>query len=79
METGPTSRRVTAGFRDIEFVIQFLQLLNGGDLSEIRTGNTLQAIASLEQVGCLTRQERSLLEENYAFLRKLEHRLSNHV
>src|SRR5690606_11714247 len=25
------------GIRDIEFVIQFLQLLNGGDLPEIRT------------------------------------------
>ena len=29
------------GIRDIEFVIQFLQLLNGGDLPELRTGNTL--------------------------------------
>jgi glutamate-ammonia-ligase adenylyltransferase len=63
------------GIRDIEFVIQFLQLLNGGDLPKIRTGNTLEAIAALEQVGCLTWQERSILEENYAFLRKLEHRL----
>ena len=63
------------GIRDIEFVIQFLQLLNGGDLPEIRTGNTLDAIARLESVGCLTFQERTLLEENYAFLRKIEHRL----
>lgn len=63
------------GIRDIEFVIQFLQLLNGADLSKLRTGNTLNAIARLEQEGCLTWQERSLLEENYAFLRKLEHRL----
>jgi len=63
------------GIRDIEFVIQFLQLLNGGDLPKIRTGNTMEAIAALEQVGCLTWQERSILEENYAFLRKLEHRL----
>ena len=63
------------GIRDIEFVIQFLQLLNGGDLEQIRTGNTLRAIEALEQVGCLTHQERSILGENYAFLRKLEHRL----
>ena len=46
------------GIRDIEFVIQFLQLLNGGALPEVRTGNTLDAIARLEQVGCLTHQER---------------------
>ena len=63
------------GIRDIEFVIQFLQLLNGGDLAQLRTGNTLEAMDRLEQVGCLTHQERSLLEENYNFLRKIEHRL----
>ncbi|MBN2580540.1 MAG: hypothetical protein JXB10_16265 [Pirellulales bacterium] len=63
------------GIRDVEFVIQFLQLLNGGTLPEIRTGNTLEAIARLERVGCLSNLERSILEENYAFLRKIEHRL----
>jgi glutamate-ammonia-ligase adenylyltransferase len=63
------------GIRDIEFAIQFLQLLNGGDLPELRTGNTVEAIAELENVGCLTHQERSLLDENYRFLRKIEHRL----
>ena len=63
------------GIRDIEFVIQFLQLLNGGDLPALRTGNTLEAILQLEHCGCLTDQERAILEENYAFLRKIEHRL----
>jgi glutamate-ammonia-ligase adenylyltransferase len=63
------------GIRDIEFTIQFLQLLSGGDLPKVRTGNTLEAIARLETAGCLTHQERSILEENYAFLRKAEHRL----
>jgi glutamate-ammonia-ligase adenylyltransferase len=63
------------GIRDIEFVIQFLQLLNGGDLPQLHTGNTLEALVQLERVGCLTDLERSLLEENYVFLRKIEHRL----
>jgi len=63
------------GIRDIEFVIQFLQLLNGGDLPALRTGNTIEAIGALENVGCLTLQERTILSENYRFLRKLEHRL----
>ncbi|MFO0790451.1 MAG: bifunctional [glutamate--ammonia ligase]-adenylyl-L-tyrosine phosphorylase/[glutamate--ammonia-ligase] adenylyltransferase [Pirellulales bacterium] len=63
------------GIRDIEFVIQFLQLLNGGGLPEVRTGNTLDAIAQLEKVGSLTPDERSKLEDNYNLLRKLEHRL----
>ncbi|MEX0678227.1 MAG: bifunctional [glutamate--ammonia ligase]-adenylyl-L-tyrosine phosphorylase/[glutamate--ammonia-ligase] adenylyltransferase [Pirellulales bacterium] len=63
------------GIRDIEFVIQFLQLLNGGDLPLLRTGNTLEAIQQLESCRCLTDQERAILAENYAFLRKIEHRL----
>lgn len=63
------------GIRDIEFVIQFLQLLNGGDLPQIRTPNTLEGIHTLEQVGCLTLQERTILKDNYSFLRKVEHRL----
>ncbi|QDT01063.1 [protein-PII] uridylyltransferase family protein [Adhaeretor mobilis] len=63
------------GIRDIEFVIQFLQLLNGGASPEVRTGNTLEAISLLEQAGCLTEQERSILDVNYRFLRKVEHRL----
>lgn len=63
------------GIRDIEFVIQFLQLLNGGDLLEIRTGNTLQAIVQLERAGCLTPQEAAILQANYQWLRTVEHRL----
>ena len=63
------------GIRDVEFVIQFLQLLNAGDREELRTGNTLEAIARLQDAGCLTTQEGSLLTENYNFLRMIEHRL----
>ncbi|MBM4087937.1 MAG: bifunctional [glutamate--ammonia ligase]-adenylyl-L-tyrosine phosphorylase/[glutamate--ammonia-ligase] adenylyltransferase [Planctomycetes bacterium] len=63
------------GIRAIEFVIQFLQLLNGGDLKAIRTGNTLKAIDQLKHVGCLSTDERQRLEENYRWLRKIEHRL----
>ena len=63
------------GIRDIEFVIQFLQLLHGADLPDTRSGNTMEAIVQLEQVGCLSNLERTLLLENYQFLRKIEHRL----
>jgi glutamate-ammonia-ligase adenylyltransferase len=63
------------GIRDIEFAIQFLQLLNGSEVPGVRGSNTLAAIEQLESSGCLTMQERTLLEENYAFLRKIEHRL----
>jgi [glutamine synthetase] adenylyltransferase / [glutamine synthetase]-adenylyl-L-tyrosine phosphorylase len=63
------------GIRDIEFTIQFLQLLNGGDLSGVRQRNTLLAMEALERVGCLTDQEYQILDDAYRFLRKTEHRL----
>ncbi|MFN4260372.1 MAG: bifunctional [glutamate--ammonia ligase]-adenylyl-L-tyrosine phosphorylase/[glutamate--ammonia-ligase] adenylyltransferase [Gemmataceae bacterium] len=63
------------GIRDVEFTIQFLQLLNGGDLPDVRQRNTLLAMQALEKVGCLTDQEYHILEDGYRFLRKTEHRL----
>ncbi|MFK7734731.1 MAG: hypothetical protein AB8B50_01800 [Pirellulaceae bacterium] len=63
------------GIRDIEYTIQFLQLLHGADQPVIQTGSTLQAIHRLEEAGCLTTAERSILDENYRFLRRVEHGL----
>ena len=63
------------GIRDIEFAIQFMQLLNGAAIKNLRTPNTLTAIGRLERSGCLTMAEATLLSQNYCWLRKLEHRL----
>lgn len=63
------------GIRDIEFVVQFLQLLHGGDLKSIRSGHTLTAIGKLADAGILTLQESSLLDDGYRLLRKVEHYL----
>ncbi len=63
------------GIRDIEFVIQFLQLLHGRAVPEVRAGNTLEAIGRLYHAGCLNFQEQMLLDQGYRWLRRLEHRL----
>jgi len=63
------------GIRDIEYTVQFLQLLNGGDLPAVRQRNTLLAIEALEIAGCLTPEETYHLTDAYRFLRKTEHRL----
>jgi glutamate-ammonia-ligase adenylyltransferase len=63
------------GIRDVEFVVQFLQLLHGGQYPEVRGGNTLHAIAQLERVGCLSAEERYIMDDTYRFLRRVEHRL----
>jgi glutamate-ammonia-ligase adenylyltransferase len=69
VKTGP------GGIRDVEFAIQFLQLLNGGDLAAVRKGDTLGALQALEAAGCLTDSEYRGLDDAYRFLRKVEHRL----
>jgi glutamate-ammonia-ligase adenylyltransferase len=63
------------GARSIEAVVEFLQLLNGGDLPGVRAAGTLAAIAGLEQEQVLSVEERNLLEQAYHWLRRLEHRL----
>jgi len=63
------------GIRDIEFTIQFLQLLGGGDMPRVRTGTTLEAMRRLAETGSLTDQERGILERTYTLLRTVEHRL----
>ena len=63
------------GIRDIEYTVQFLQLLNGGDLPAVRQRNTLLALEALEIAGCLTGHETYTLADAYRFLRKTEHRL----
>ena len=57
------------GMRDVEFVIQFLQLLNGADLPEVRSSNTLKAMESLAHGGFLNDQEQTILSKNYRFLK----------
>jgi glutamate-ammonia-ligase adenylyltransferase len=63
------------GIRDVEFVVQFLQLLHGGEYPEVRHANTLVALSKLEIVGCLTAEERGIMVDTYRFLRRVEHRL----
>lgn len=63
------------GIRDIEFAIQFLQLLHGHESPSVRTGNTLEAISLLYRADCINSQEQTLLDHGYRWLRHLEHRL----
>jgi glutamate-ammonia-ligase adenylyltransferase len=77
-QAGDSEREVKTGrggIRDIEFTIQFLQLLNGGDMPAVRRRNTLEAMHALETAGCLSDPEYRILDDAYRFLRKTEHRL----
>ena len=63
------------GIRDIEFAVQALQLMLGGRLPRLRTPSTLDALQRLKHARILQRDEAHALQEAYAFLRTVEHRL----
>ena len=63
------------GIRDIEFLVQGLQLIHGNQHPELFTGNTLQAIDELEEAGLLPPDPAKDLAEDYIFLRRVEHYL----
>lgn len=65
----------SGGIRDIEFVVQALQLLNGGNNVQLRQRNTLLALRQLAQSKHLNETEERDLESAYRFLRTVEDRL----
>lgn len=73
-----TYRDVKTGFggiRDIEFVVQFLQLVNGGRMPSVRSPNTLDALHRLAEAGCLRHEEAEDMAASYRLLRRIEHGL----
>src|SRR5688572_15116556 len=63
------------GIREIEFIVQALQLIRGGRDPELRVRPTVAALAVLAQKNLLPREATRELAEAYIFLRNLEHRL----
>lgn len=63
------------GIREIEFIVQALQLRWGQAYPKIRDRQTLKALVKLRHIEKLTAQEARLLKESYVFLRNLEHKL----
>ncbi|MEW6507826.1 MAG: hypothetical protein AB1432_08800 [Bacteroidota bacterium] len=61
------------GIRDIEFSVQALQLINGGKIPELKTGNTIEAVNSLCLNKLLSNKEKKIFLDAYYFYRKIEH------
>ncbi len=59
--------------RDIEFVIQYLQMVNLRNYPQIRTRATLKAISLLRSNGLLSPSDARILHDGYIFLRTIEH------
>jgi glutamate-ammonia-ligase adenylyltransferase len=75
---GETTRNVklgTGGIREIEFIVQAIQVACGRRLAGIRDRNTLTALARFQRHGLLSSREAERLTKAYRFLRDVEHKL----
>jgi len=68
-KTGP------GGIRDVEFIVQAIQMLYGGQYPEIRCAGTVESLHRIRESGLLTEDDFATLLHGYRFLRRLEHRL----
>ena len=62
----------SGGIREIEFIANAQQLLWGGRHYELRTSNTLEALAALSSLGKLPGEVVDKLTQAYQYLRRLE-------
>src|SRR6266853_6770746 len=65
----------TGGIREIEFIVQALQLIHGARHAFLQEPSMLKALRALHQLDLLPRDEVVKLDEAYRFLRRVEHRL----
>lgn len=59
------------GLVDVEYAVQYLQLQYGHREPSLRTPNTLHALKALQATGLLSRQDATILVDDYLFLRKV--------
>src|SRR5437016_4861786 len=65
----------TGGIREIEFVVQALQLIHGAHHPFLQESSTFKALRALRQLDLLPPDEVLALDKAYRFLRRVEHRL----
>ncbi len=63
------------GIREIEFIVQLLQVVRGGQFPELRTRPTLAALQRVAAAGLMPQATADALAEAYVFLRRVEHRI----
>ncbi|MDO5626402.1 MAG: bifunctional [glutamate--ammonia ligase]-adenylyl-L-tyrosine phosphorylase/[glutamate--ammonia-ligase] adenylyltransferase, partial [Pseudomonadota bacterium] len=63
------------GIREIEFTVQLLQVVRGGQFPELRTRPTLAALQRVARAGLMPQATADALARAYAFLRRVEHRI----
>ncbi len=63
------------GIREIEFTVQLLQVVRGGQFPELRKRPTLEALPCVARAGLMPAATAEALARAYTFLRRVEHRI----
>ena len=63
------------GIREIEFIVQLLQVVRGGQFPELRRRGTLDALTQLVRAQLMAPDQAQTLHDAYVFLRQVEHRI----
>jgi glutamate-ammonia-ligase adenylyltransferase len=63
------------GIREIEFTVQLLQVVRGGQFPELRTRPTVDALQRVAHAGLMPQDTADALARAYDFLRRVEHRI----
>jgi glutamate-ammonia-ligase adenylyltransferase len=72
VEHGTVNAKLSAGgVVDIEYAIQYLQLMHGHQHAVLRTPNAMEALAGLVEAGIVTWQDGENLRRAYFFIRML--------
>ena len=61
------------GIREIEFIVQSLQLLRGGQIPKLQVSGFLNALQALVDETILSREDGQQLRDDYLWLRHVEH------
>ena len=73
LQHGRNIKSGSGGIRDIEFLVQGLQIIHARHQPGLLEGNTLAAITRLDELGVLPQAVCADLRRDYRFLRRVEH------
>ena len=74
-ERGNDVKLSRGGIREIEFTVQLLQVVRGGQFPELRTRPTLSALQRVCKAGLMPQSAADSFAAAYVFLRQVEHRI----
>ncbi len=73
LDGGVDVKNGEGGIRDVEFLVQGLQLIHGPERPWLVDGSTLRGLYALQEAHILPENEARQLKEDYLFLRRVEH------